>query len=149
VKLAPTPVLASALPLMVPRLVLASLLILGGQACDHRNLSAADLSTSENTRAKMSLRVRLGEGFQGDTVTVLVDGKQVYGKSGVSTDLTISYADAVDIPTNAHSVQLEVSVQGGPRAVSSIQPAQTPFVQVHLRNGALQLRALSEELPML
>lgn len=96
------------------------------------------------------LRVRLGEGFQNNTVSVRVNGEQVFHKSGVSTDWTISRADSLDVKIEAAAtVQLEVSVEGGPGAVRNIQPAQTPFVEVRLVNGALQVHALNEESPMM
>ena len=97
----------------------------------------------------MTLRVRLGEGFQNNTVSVRVDGKEVFSKSGVSTDWTISRADAVDVNTGAASVQLEVAVEGGPRVTRTIEPAQTPFVEVRLVNDDLQLLPMGEEPPML
>lgn len=97
----------------------------------------------------MTLTVRLGEGFKDDTVVVRVDGKPVYGKSGVSTDLSISRADGFDVQTDANSVQLEVSVQGGPRIVRELQPAQTPFVEIGLRDGELHVNPQAQEPPML
>lgn len=96
------------------------------------------------------LRVRLGEGFQNNTVSVRVNGEQVFQKSGVSTDWTISRADSLEVKTDADAtVKLEVSVEGGPSAARDIQPGQTPFVEVRLINGELQLHALGEESPML
>lgn len=97
----------------------------------------------------MTLRVRLGEGFQNNTVRVLVDGKQVYQRAGVSTDWTISRADSVDVKTGADSVRLEVAVDDGPPVVRAIEPARTPFVEVRLVNGELQLHALEQEPPMM
>ena len=97
----------------------------------------------------MTLRVRLGEGFQNNAVSVKIDGKQIYGRSGVSTDWTISRADSVDVKTTADSVQLEVSVDDGPPTVQAIAPAHTPFVEVRYVNGELQLLALEQEPPML
>ena len=97
----------------------------------------------------MMLRVRLGEGFQNNTVSVRVDGKDVYHRAGVSTDWTISRADALDVATEAPSVRLEVSVENGPQVVQDIAPAQTPFVEVRLVDGALQLIPLNQEPPML
>ena len=97
----------------------------------------------------MTLRVRLGEGFQNNTVRVLIDGKPVYERAGVSTDWTISRADAVDVKTAADSVRLEVAVDDGPPAVRAIEPAHTPFVEVRLVNGELQLHALEQEPPMM
>ena len=97
----------------------------------------------------MTLRVRLGEGFQNDTVSVRVDGKEVFNKSGVSTDWTISRADAVDVKTAATGVQLEVAIDGGPKVARTIDPEQTPFVEVRLVNDDLQLLPMGEEPPML
>ncbi|RNF30264.1 hypothetical protein NM04_13435 [Massilia aurea] len=93
--------------------------------------------------------MRLGEGFQNNAVSVKVDGKQIYGRSGVSTDWTISRADSVDVKTTSDSVQLEVSVDDGPPTVQAIAPAHTPFVEVRYVNGELQLLALEQEPPML
>jgi len=97
----------------------------------------------------MSLRVRLGEGFQNNTVSVRVDGDQVFHKAGVSTDWTISRADSVEVKTAEANVQLEVTVENGPRAVQDVQPAQTPFVEVRLVSGELQLLPMDGEPPML
>ena len=130
---------------------IAVMLVLGlsGQGCGERDQSGQSGSTLEERRKVMTLRVRLGEGFQNNTVSVRVDGKQVYQRSGVSTDWTISRADAVDVHTAADSVQLEVSVDGGPPAVRAIEPGRSPFVEVRSVYGELQLHALEQEPPML
>jgi hypothetical protein len=111
--------------------------------------SGVPVVTSEKARVVMTLRVRLGEGFQNNTVSVRVDGREVFSKSGVSTDWTISRADAVDVKTGAASVQLEVAIEGGPRVTRTIDPEQTPFVEVRLVNDDLQLLPMGEEPPML
>ena len=129
---------------------IAVMLVLGlsGQACGKRSKAGAPVPTLEEKKV-MTLRVRLGEGFQNNSVSVLVDGEQVYGRSGVSTDWTISRADSVDVKTDADSVRLEVSVDGGPPAVRAVEPARTPFVEVRFVNGELQLHALEQEPPMM
>ena len=122
---------------------------LSGPACSERARSGDPTPALDEEKKIMTLRVRLGEGFQNNTVSVRVDGKQVYQRSGVSTDWTISRADAVDVQTAADSVQLEVSVDGGPPVAQAIAPARTPFVEVRSVNGELQLHALEQEPPML
>jgi hypothetical protein len=124
-------------------------LVLAGQACAPRGPSAVTVATTENARAVMILRVRLGEGFQNNTVSVKVDGREVYRRTGVSTDWTISRADAVEVQTEAAAVQLEVAVENGPQVAQQITPAQTPFVEVRLVSGELLLLPLGEEPPML
>lgn len=123
--------------------------VLSGQACDTPGLSRVPVADIENARTIMSLRVRLGEGFQNNTVSVRVNGEQVFHKAGVSTDWTISRADSVEVNTAEASVQLEVTVENGPHAVQDIQPAQTPFVEVRLVSGELQLLPMDGEPPML
>lgn len=123
--------------------------LLAGQACDNRSLSSTPATTIGNVGAVMLLRVRLGDGFQNNTVSVRIAGKEVYRRAGVSTDWTISRADAIDVPVAAPSVRLEVSVENGPQVVQDIRPAQTPFVEVRLVGGALQLFPLETEPPML
>ncbi len=124
-------------------------LILAGQACEVRGLSSVPGTTTENARTVMMLRVRLGEGFRDNTVIVRIDGKEVYRKSGVNTNYTISYAGAVDVPTEAPTVRLEVAVEGGPNVAQDIRPGQTPFVEVRLADGALQFLPLNTEPPMM
>lgn len=97
----------------------------------------------------MVLRVRLGDGFRNDTVSVLVNGAQVFHKSGVSTNLAISRADSFEVGTDGGVLRVEVAVQGGPRAFQEIDPARTPFVEVRRTAGALQLLALEAEPPMM
>jgi hypothetical protein len=111
--------------------------------------SAVTIAITDNARAVMMLRVRLGEGFQNNTVRVKVDGREVCRRAGVSTDWTISRADAVEVQTEAAAVQLEVAVEDGPQVAQQITPAQTPFVEVRLVNGELLLLPLGEEPPML
>ena len=97
----------------------------------------------------MTLRVRLGDGFQDNTVTLRVNGQQVFHKSGVTTDLRISRADSVDLPVGTSIVRLEVAVDGGPCAAREIDPAETPFVDASVVEGRLELQALPRETPML
>jgi hypothetical protein len=124
-------------------------LLLAGQACGNHSLSGVSVTTVENARKVMTLRVRLGEGFQNNTVSVRVDGKEVYHREGISTDWTISRADSVDVQTAAPNVQLDVEVENGPRVVQVITPGHTPFVEVRLINGELQLLPLDAEPPMM
>ena len=95
------------------------------------------------------LSIKLRDGFSNDTVTVTLNGKQVYSKAGVSTDLTISYADAVEVPVAESVVQLEVAVKGGQTETKEIRVQETPFVDVWISPGKMELRESAEEVPML
>lgn len=97
----------------------------------------------------MTLQIRLGSGFKDDTVQVTVDSAQVFRQAGVSTDLRISRAASVEVQTEAASVQLAVAVEGGPHAVLAVAPAETPFVEVSLVDGALQLTPRNKATPLM
>jgi hypothetical protein len=101
------------------------------------------------TRITMPLTIKLRDGFRKDTVTIRVDGKEVYHKPSVSTDLTISFADAVEVPVETSSVNLEVAVAGGPTVSQVIEVQNTPFVEVWMMNGRMELRTSREDVPMM
>jgi hypothetical protein len=46
----------------------------------------------------MPLAVELGEGFADDEVTVLVDGREVWRRTGVTTNYSVGIADVARVP---------------------------------------------------
>jgi hypothetical protein len=126
-------------------------MILAGTACDsdvaRRAGSAAVVETA--ARNTMQLSVKLRDGFSNSAVSIRVDGAEVYKKSAVSTDLTISFADKVDVPVQGARVSLEVSVVGGPTGRVEVSPGETPFVDVAIVDGVMSLRMSKTETPML
>ena len=57
----------------------------------------------------MELAVELGEGFAGDEVTVLVDGKEEWHRTGVTTNYSVGIADVARVPGEPGSL-VEVHV---------------------------------------
>ena len=101
------------------------------------------------TRPVMPLHIKLRDGFQQDTVSIQVDGLTVYYGRKVQTDLSISFADAVEVPVMAAVVRVRVEVQGGPVVEQDIRVAETPFVDIRRVDGHLQLHASADEMPLL
>jgi hypothetical protein len=99
----------------------------------------------------MNLRIKLRDGFRDQTVAIRWNGQEVYRKSGVTTDLTISYADAVSVATDGAPgmLEVEVAVARGAQASAQIDPGQTPFVDVWIADGKMSLQASAAEQPML
>lgn len=97
----------------------------------------------------MKLHVKLRDGFNDDNVSIRVNGREVYHKSGVSTDLSVSFADSVEIPVETAVVTLKVAVEGGETEEKEIRVKQTPFVDVWLTGQKMELRESREEVPML
>lgn len=96
----------------------------------------------------MKLNIKLRDGFDDDKVSIKVDGREVFDKSGVTTDLTISYADAVEIDTDKDSVEIEVSANGESEQ-TTVNVKETPFVEVRQSAGKLSLSESKTEIPML
>ncbi|MEP7010147.1 MAG: hypothetical protein ABJC13_07475 [Acidobacteriota bacterium] len=97
----------------------------------------------------MRLNVKLRDGFLNDTVIATVNGKEVFQKAGVQTDLSLSFADGFEIEVEDPEVELGVAVAGGPRATRKVRLAETPFVEVSKNAGDLEIRASAEEVPMM
>jgi hypothetical protein len=97
----------------------------------------------------MDLTIKLRDGFANDSVTITVNGKEVYRKSGVRTNLAISFADVVEVPVQEPIVKLGVAIAGGQQATEEIRVRETPFVDVWVVEGEMVLRASAEETPML
>ncbi len=97
----------------------------------------------------MRLNVKLRDGFQNDTVTATVNGKEVFRKTGVRTDLTLSFAAAFEVEVEEPTVELGVAIAGGPHATREIRVQEAPFVEVSVAEGRLEIRASAEEVPMM
>lgn len=79
-----------------------------------------------------SVALELGEGFDDDEVSVLVDGREVWRRSGVTTNYSVGLADVVPLPPTAAASTVEVRVRGQAGA-ASVDPTRA--------NGELRLRA--------
>ena len=60
-----------------------------------------------------SLHITLREGFRGHTVVIVVDGDEVYRRSGVTTDPRSPLTDAVELVVDRRRVQVMVSATPG------------------------------------
>ncbi len=130
-------------------------MLLLGAACDDRGarragpFANAELNVNSQSRNSMQLSVKLRDGFRNSGVSIRVDDVEVYRKSAVSTDLTISFADKVDLQVQRARVSLAVAVDGGPSGSVEVSPGETPFVDVAIIEGVLSLRATKTETPIL
>ncbi len=87
-----------------------------------------------------TMHIALHDGFTGQTVTIVVDGRQVYHRAGVQTDLRISRADSIDIEAQADVTTMEVSAEpGNLRGTAKVDLKATPYVAVDIVKGAIKL----------
>jgi len=97
----------------------------------------------------MRLRLKLRDGFRDASVRILLGGRAVFDKRGVTTDLPTSLAEIIDVTTDETHPSLEVALEGGPRHRQQVAVAETPFVDVSVSDGALEFRATAQEIPIL
>lgn len=90
------------------------------------------------------LRIDLRDGFSGDAVAIRLDGREVYRREGLTTDLRISRADGLEVEAPEGGAALEVETRGG-AARLQLDPAATPHVAVDLDpDGRPAVRASAE-----
>jgi hypothetical protein len=70
----------------------------------------------------MTLAVELGEGFAGDEVVVLVDGREAWRGHSVATNYSVGIAEVATVEvTPGSSVEVRVRGQAGSRRVDGEQ----------------------------
>jgi hypothetical protein len=96
------------------------------------------------------LHIDLREGFKEDEVILYLGDREAVHRSGVTTDLIISHAASFEVqaPAGPSTLRIEVPKQ----YVSSstgVNPAETPFVAIFLRDRQISFHKLKEAMPML
>ena len=85
------------------------------------------------------LHVALQEGFDNDNVLMRLNDQPVYESAGVTTDLRIGRADAVEVPLGEGRLRLSVTLPD--RGISGavvIQSTNTVFVGVSVEGDAVE-----------
>jgi hypothetical protein len=80
-----------------------------------------------------SLHITLREGFHGHTVVIVVDGDEVYRRSGVTTNPRILPTDTVELVVGRRLVQMIVSVTPGDYVASlDLVVSAYPYLAISL-----------------
>lgn len=95
----------------------------------------------------LPLRVDLNEGFEDDTVTVQVNGAEIFCKEAVSTNYSIGVAEVITTEAPAGSLKIHIRVSTRQADKSLETEISSPlFVAVSLSpTGALSFQQSSEE----
>jgi hypothetical protein len=122
---------------VTPQQILVIIIAIGGLVC-----STPWDQPAGSWRYMHPLHIALHDGFQGHTVAITVDGREVYNRSSVTTNVAISRADAFDVQVASNKVRVEVSVEPGSRKESTeVDVTQYPFVAVSLeRDGSISFQ---------
>jgi hypothetical protein len=92
-----------------------------------------------------TLHVDLRDGFRGHSVKITIDGREVYNRSGVTTDLTISRADGFEAQSGDGTVQVHVSVDpGGIAGSTTIDSSENAYLSVSLRGSEVRFDVSAE-----
>ncbi|MPY79379.1 MAG: hypothetical protein GEV04_13000 [Actinophytocola sp.] len=103
-------------------------------------MSGSDAGSSSGAPAAEpgpgTFAVELAEGFAGDDVSVLIDGRQMWHRNGVTTNYSVGIADVVRLPLPA-SAWPTVEVQVGRRSATQ----RVDVTGLGTSGGELRLRA--------
>jgi hypothetical protein len=78
-----------------------------------------------------NISIALQDGFRNDSVTLTIDGHEVYRKADVSTNLAIGLAESVDVSASGDVVRLDVEIPSRTtQASSTVDVGQTPYVGI-------------------
>jgi hypothetical protein len=97
-----------------------------------------------------TLHIDLRDGFDHDDVVLKVNNREAARGSDVTTDLTISHAASFDVPAPEGRCALRIEIPT--RNLSSsldLDPADTPYVAIFVREGRVDFHKLKEAMPML
>lgn len=96
-----------------------------------------------------TLNITLGDGFADDTVAISLDGRQVYAKDHVKTDLRISRADGFETEAPERGATLEVRARGQ-SASAKVDAGREAYVAVDIDpQGKPEIRQSHEPFPYL
>lgn len=96
----------------------------------------------------MKLNIKLRQGFDNDKVSIKVNEREVYDKSGVTTDETIAFADSTEIDVDKKQANISITV-GDESAKKAVDLEETPFVEVWRSADKLDIRTSKNEVPMM
>lgn len=92
------------------------------------------------------LHIALEDGFDGDTVVLLVDGEEVFREEGITTRTQISLAESLELDVRPGPLRLRIDVPSqGVEQTFEVDAGRHPFVGLSLREGVVQAR-LPEQL---
>jgi hypothetical protein len=93
----------------------------------------------------VALNVALGEGFDGDSVVVEVNGSRVFERDGVSTRTQIGLAESFEVPVDEDVAVLEIRVISR-GAVGRIECpiADRPYVDISLEGDDVVFKTSKE-----
>jgi hypothetical protein len=95
------------------------------------------------------LKVGLRDGFNQDEVNIVLDGKLVSQVSNVTSNPVVSFARDVSIELPRDSGDIRIEVPSRKMSASAQIDNKTAYLAVFLKAGKLELRPLTEELPVM
>jgi hypothetical protein len=94
-------------------------------------------------------KVGLRDGFNHDKVNILLDGKLVSQVSKVTSNPVVSFARDIPIELPRDSGDIRIDVPSRNTSASVQIDEKTAYLAVFLKAGKLELRPLTEELPIM
>jgi hypothetical protein len=96
------------------------------------------------------LHIDLRDGFKQDDVILYLGDQEPVRRSGVTTDLSISHAASFEVQASEGPSTLRIEVpKQHVSSSTSVDPVETPFVAIFLRDRQISFHKLKQAMPML
>lgn len=98
-----------------------------------------------------TLHIDLRDGFDQDDVIFYVNNAEAARLIGVTTNLTVSHAAALDVlvPEGRCALRLEIPKQNISASIIDVDAVDTPYVAIFVHQGIVEFHTLREAMPML
>lgn len=91
------------------------------------------------------MHITLRDGFRGNHVIVAVDGKTVFDRRDVRTDLRISRADGVDAEVAGSTATVVATVDGSRSASTTVDVEANPYLAIDIADdNAVRFQSSAE-----
>ncbi len=86
------------------------------------------------------MRIDLQEGFNNDRVEILVNGKSVLQKEGVTTKRTLGLAlsSETEVPDGALDIEINIPTKNLSQTIS-VEGSNTPNLGISIHNGEIKI----------
>ena len=97
-----------------------------------------------------TLHIDLRDGFDQDDVIFYVNNREAGRLVGVTTNLTVSHAAALDVlvPEERCALRLDIPKKNISASID-VDAVDTPYVAIFVRQGIVEFHTLREAMPML
>ncbi len=91
------------------------------------------------------IELQFTEFFQGETVIVSIDGREIAREARLKTDMRTGLARIARLKAPAEALNLTLAIPSGSSVTVAVQPAQVKHVRIACANGTLKAEVCTHD----